>query len=193
MREASAARFYELMVITAPDGTPEELIATVDQIIGYITTAGGTIIRSNSDSPWGRRRLAYPIRYQSTDVRDGFYTLIHLEMAPDKVIEVERDLKLNDRLMRYMILQLAGEPVFPEPVEEEPAEGAEGESSEAEGAEASEATAEARRDPAVETEAVVAEAPEVTEVPEVTEAPEVAEASESEDTGVTEEEPDVAE
>ncbi len=119
MRETSAARFYELMVITAPEGTPEELMATVDQITGYITTAGGSILRSNSDSPWGRRRLAYPIRYQSTDVRDGFYTLIHLEMAPDKVIEVERDLKLNDRLMRYMVIQLDGEPVFPEPVEEE--------------------------------------------------------------------------
>ncbi|MCC6944001.1 MAG: 30S ribosomal protein S6 [Thermomicrobiales bacterium] len=193
MREASAPRFYELMVITAPDGTPEELIATVEQIIGYITTAGGTIIRSNSDSPWGRRRLAYPIRYQSTDVRDGFYTLIHLEMAPDKVIEVERDLKLNDRLMRYLILQLAGEPVFPEPVEEEPGEGADGESSGSEGAEASEATAEARREPVTETETEVAEAPEVTEVPEVTEASEVPEAPESEDTGVTKEEPDVAE
>jgi small subunit ribosomal protein S6 len=112
------------MVITAPDGTPEELLATVDQIVGYITTAGGSILRSNSDSPWGRRRLAYPIRYQSSDVRDGFYTLIHLEIAPDKVIEIERDLKLNDRLMRYMVIQLASEPVFPEPVEEE--EGGEG-------------------------------------------------------------------
>ncbi len=176
MRDASAPRFYELMVITAPDGTPEELIATVEQINGYITTAGGTILRSSSDSPWGRRRLAYPIRYQSTDVRDGFYTLIHLEIAPDKVIEIERDLKLNDRLMRYLVLQLAGEPVFPEPAEEEvPAgEGAEatGESEDSAAEEGSEATADARREEsseAVDTDAAPESAEVTKEEPDVSE------------------------
>ena len=151
MRESSALRFYELMVITAPDGTPEDLLATVDQVNGYITTAGGSILRSNSDSPWGRRRLAYPIRYQSADVRDGFYTLIHLEIAPDKVIEIERDLKLNDRLMRYMVIQLASEPVFPEPVEEE--EGGEG----AAGGEALSTEVQTAEEPAVSTSSAAAE------------------------------------
>jgi small subunit ribosomal protein S6 len=119
MRENSAARFYELMVITTPEGTPEELVGVVDQITGYVESAGGTILRANYDSPWGRRRLSYPIRHESQDVRDGFYTLVHLEIAPDKVATVERDLKLNTRLMRYLVLQLASEPVFPEPAEEE--------------------------------------------------------------------------
>ena len=132
MRENSAARFYELMVITTPEGTPEELVAVVDQITGYVESAGGTILRANYDSPWGRRRLSYPIRHESQDVRDGFYTLVHLEIKPDQVATVERDLKLNTRLMRYLVLQLASEPVFPEPAEEEtesaeaPAESGEG-------------------------------------------------------------------
>jgi small subunit ribosomal protein S6 len=132
MRENSAARFYELMVITTPEGTPEELVGVVDQVTGYIESAGGTILRANYDSPWGRRRLSYPIRHESQDVRDGFYTLVHLEIEPDKVATVERDLKLNTRLMRYLVLQLASEPVFPEPAEEEtegeqaPAESGEG-------------------------------------------------------------------
>src|SRR5688572_9087324 len=99
MRENSAARFYELMVITTPEGTPEELVGVVDQVTGYIESAGGTILRANYDSPWGRRRLSYPIRHESQDVRDGFYTLVHLEIEPDKVATVERDLKLNTRLM----------------------------------------------------------------------------------------------
>jgi small subunit ribosomal protein S6 len=115
MRETGAARYYELMVITSPEGTPEELVATVEQIGGYISSAGGTILRTNYDSPWGRRRLAYPIRHESQDVRDGFYTLIHLQLDPEQVVEVERELKLNERLMRYLVLQLAAEPVFPEP------------------------------------------------------------------------------
>lgn len=115
MREISAARFYELMVITSPEGTPEELAGVVDQISGYVETAGGTVLRANYDSPWGRRRLSYPIRHESQDVRDGFYALVHLEIQPDKVTTIERDLKLNERLMRYLVLLLEGEPVFPEP------------------------------------------------------------------------------
>lgn len=133
MREIGAARFYELMVITSPEGTPEELVGVVDQITGYVETAGGTILRANYDSPWGRRRLSYPIRHESHDVRDGFYTLVHFELQPDKVTTIERDLKLNERLLRYLVLVLEGEPVFPEP-EAEP---------EGEGGEAPTATAEA--------------------------------------------------
>ena len=133
MRENSAARFYELMVITTPEGTPEELVGVVDQITGYVESAGGTILRANYDSPWGRRRLSYPIRHESQDVRDGFYTLVHLEIAPDKVATIERDLKLNTRLMRYLVLQLASEPVFPEPAEVE-TEGEEASAESGEGA-----------------------------------------------------------
>jgi len=115
MREISDARFYELMVITSPEGTPEELVGVVDQITGYVDAAGGTVLRANYDSPGGRRRLSYPIRHESQDVRDGFYTLVHFELQPDKVTTIERDLKLNERLLRYLVLVLEGEPVFPEP------------------------------------------------------------------------------
>jgi small subunit ribosomal protein S6 len=119
--EESTSRFYEMMVITSPEGTPEELVETVEQITGYITTAGGTIIRVNYDSPWGRRRLSYPIRFESQDVRDGFYTLFHFELEPTAVTEIERDLKLNTRLMRYLVLVLPEMPTFPEPEVEEAA------------------------------------------------------------------------
>ncbi|CAN5758931.1 hypothetical protein BH23CHL5_BH23CHL5_12360 [soil metagenome] len=121
MSEESTSRFYELMVITSPEGTPEELVETVEQITGYITAAGGKIIRVSYDSPWGRRRLAYPIRFESQDVRDGFYTLFHLELEPTAVTDIERDLKLNTRLMRYLILVLPEMPTFPEPEVEEAA------------------------------------------------------------------------
>ncbi len=121
MSEESTSRFYEMMVITSPEGTPEELVETVEQITGYITAAGGTIIRVNYDSPWGRRRLSYPIRFESQDVRDGFYTLFHFELEPTAVTEIERDLKLNTRLMRYLVLVLPEMPTFPEPEAEDEA------------------------------------------------------------------------
>jgi small subunit ribosomal protein S6 len=123
LRETQAARYYEMMVITTPEITPEEITATTDQITGYIASAGGSILRANQDSPWGRRRLAYPFRHESHDVRDGFYTLFHLELDPSRIDEIERELRLNDSVMRYLLLQLPGEPIFPPEPEAEPAAG----------------------------------------------------------------------
>ncbi|MCO5221178.1 MAG: 30S ribosomal protein S6 [Thermomicrobiales bacterium] len=118
MRIDSSARFYEMMTIAVPDGTPEELIETTDAIAGYITAADGRILRSSNDSPWGRRRLAYPIRHNSADLRDGFYTLFHFEIEPNRIEDLERELRLNERVIRHLLLMLDSEPIFVEEEEE---------------------------------------------------------------------------
>ncbi len=141
MRTDSSARFYELMAISVPDGTPEELIETAEAVAGYVTAAGGQVLRSSNDSPWGRRRLAYPIRHNSADLRDGFYTLYHFQIQPEGIEEIEREMRLNERIIRHLLLQLDDEPVFAE----EEAESPEGEAAEgtdaAAPAEAAETTA----------------------------------------------------
>ncbi len=111
------------MSISVPDGTPEELIETADAVAGYITAAGGSILRTSNESPWGRRRLAYPIRHNSADLRDGFYTLYHFEIKPEGIEDIEREIRLNERIIRHLMLVLDNEPIFVEEVEE----GAEGE------------------------------------------------------------------
>ncbi len=98
------ARYYELMTIVAPDVSEEELTGVLNQVVSYVTNAGGTLIDMTRESPWGRRRLAYPIRHGGRDVRDGFYTLYHFRIDPSRVIEVERDLKLNERVIRYLLV-----------------------------------------------------------------------------------------
>jgi len=118
LRTDSSARFYELMAISVPDGTPEELVETADSVAGYVTAAGGRILRSSNDSPWGRRRLAYPIRHNSADLRDGFYTLYHFEIEPARIENIERELRLNERVIRHLLLQLPSEPIFVEEEEE---------------------------------------------------------------------------
>lgn len=155
MRNDSSARFYELLAISVPDGTPEELSETAQAISGYVTAAGGEVLRSSNDSPWGRRRLAYPIRYHSADLRDGFYTLYHFRIAPEGIEEIEREIGLNERIIRHLLLQLDREPIF---VDE--SEGDEAESEEAETPEASAGTP-ASESTANESEAA-AETPEVT-------------------------------
>ncbi len=111
-----------MMSISVPDGSPEELIETSEAVAGYVTAAGGRILRSSNESPWGRRRLAYPIRHNSTDLRDGIYTLYHFEIEPNRIEDIERELRLNERIIRHLLLVLDSEPVFVEEVEEVTAE-----------------------------------------------------------------------
>lgn len=131
-------RNYELMTVFSPDIPEEEIQATIDRVVGYITTASGEVVDVNRDSPWGRRRLAYPVRHASRDVRDGFYTLYHFLVAPHRVEDIEREIKLNDRIMRYLVTQHTPKPVgetAPAEGEATPTEeGAEGETPVAEAA-----------------------------------------------------------
>jgi small subunit ribosomal protein S6 len=99
------------MTVFSPDVPEDEIQGTIDRVIGYITTATGEVVNVNRDSPWGRRRLAYAIRHASRDVRDGFYTLYHFSVAPDRVEDIERELRLNDRVMRYLVTQYTPRPV----------------------------------------------------------------------------------
>lgn len=117
-------RPYELMTILAPDVPEDELTPAIDTIASYITRFDGTITTFMRDSPWGRRRLSYPIRYQSRDVRDGFYVLWYFEAEPEAIAEIDRELRLNDLIIRHLTIALDKPfvPAPPAPVEA-PAEG----------------------------------------------------------------------
>lgn len=96
-------RIYELLTILSPDVVEEEIPGAVDRIAGYVTASGGTVEDTSRESPWGRRRLAYPIRNAGRDVRDGYYTLYRVNLAPDRIEELERELKLNTQVIRYLV------------------------------------------------------------------------------------------
>ena len=111
-------RTYELLTILSPDVPEEELPGALERLSGYVTGAGGTVDETLRDSPWGRRRLAYPIRFESRDVRDGYYTLFRLTLAPERVEEMERELKLNTQLMRYLVTVYTPVPLDPLAIED---------------------------------------------------------------------------
>jgi small subunit ribosomal protein S6 len=111
-------RTYELMTILHPEVPEDQLSTELERISGHITSAGGTITEMLRESPWGRRRLAYPIRHGGRDVRDGYYTVFHFELAPDQVDEMERDLRLHPRLIRYLVTSFTPKPIDPKAVEE---------------------------------------------------------------------------
>lgn len=104
MREyAPTARPYELMTIFSPEVADDSVTEQLEVVTGYVRTAGGAIYQVYQDAPWGRRRFAYPIRHNGRDVRDGFYSVIHFDLVPSQVSEVERDLKLDERVLRFLL------------------------------------------------------------------------------------------
>ena len=118
MREQErASRKYELMTILHPEVAEEALPGELDRIAGFIGAAGGELIERLQDSPWGRRRLAYPIRSGGRDVRDGYYTVWHFNLAPNRVDELERELKLDTQLIRYIVLTWEPKPLDPKEIE----------------------------------------------------------------------------
>lgn len=98
-------RDYELMVVVAPQGGEEELVGLLDQVSSYIASGGGEVTRVLKENPWGRRRLAYPIRYNGQDLRDGYYAVYHFRARPASIDELERSLLLNDRVLRFLVVR----------------------------------------------------------------------------------------
>lgn len=113
-------RTYELMTILSPDVPEDDIPSSTETIGGYISAASGELEETLTDSPWGRRRLAYPIRHAGRDMRDGFYTVYHFVSEPSRIGDIERELKLNTQVMRYLLTRY--EPVPPEELSEEEAE-----------------------------------------------------------------------
>ena len=70
----------------------------LDQFLTVVTSAGGTVDKVDV---WGRRRLAYEIDKKS----EGIYTVIELKAEPDTVKELDRQLNLNEAVLRTKIVR----------------------------------------------------------------------------------------
>ena len=89
-------REYELIFIVHPDLEETATNEVVDRVKEWITEAGGSVDKLD---PWGKRKLAYPIRKQN----DGQYFFMLVQMAPDFVTEMERNLRFLEPVMRFLI------------------------------------------------------------------------------------------
>ncbi len=94
-----AARHYELMVILAPDLEERTIPPSLDQYLNVIRTSGGSIEKLDV---WGRRRLAYEIDKNF----EGIYAVIDLTAEPAAVKELDRQLNLNESVLRTKLLRL---------------------------------------------------------------------------------------
>jgi small subunit ribosomal protein S6 len=95
-------RTYELMTVLRPDlGGEDDFNAYIETLQGFVTAQGGAIKDLDHSAPWGRRKLAYPIK----DYLEGYYVLSHFELDPTSLPEVERSLKLATPVLRYLLIQ----------------------------------------------------------------------------------------
>ena len=91
------ARDYELGIVVNPDVGDEQARAIVERITHVVATHEGQVVRVNAV---GRRRLAYPIDHH----RDGLYFYFDLTLGPTSVTEIERSLRVNEDIIRHLIL-----------------------------------------------------------------------------------------
>jgi small subunit ribosomal protein S6 len=91
-------RRYELMVILDPDLEERTVAPSLDTFLNVVRNDGGTV--ENVDI-WGRRRLAYEINKKP----DGIYAVVDLTCEPATVKELDRQLNLNESVMRTKVLR----------------------------------------------------------------------------------------
>ena len=92
-------RRYELMLVLRPDTPDEQVQALLDRATRSIAAAGGQIVKV---SPWGRRRLAYPIG----QYREGSYFLVLFDAPATAVLELERGLNITEDVMRHLVTRV---------------------------------------------------------------------------------------
>jgi small subunit ribosomal protein S6 len=93
-------RRYELMVILDPDLEERTIAPSLDQFLNVIRGDGGTVEKVDI---WGRRRLAYEIQKKA----EAVYAVIDLTANPAAVKELDRQLNLNEAVLRTKVLRAA--------------------------------------------------------------------------------------
>jgi len=91
-------RHYELMVILDPDLEERTIAPSLDQFLGVIRQGGGSVEKVDV---WGRRRLAFEIDKKV----EGVYAIIDLQAEPAAVQELDRQLNLNESVLRTKVLR----------------------------------------------------------------------------------------
>ncbi|MGA7203364.1 MAG: 30S ribosomal protein S6 [Specibacter sp.] len=89
-------RPYELMVIIDPDVDERTVESSLQKFLNVITNDGGTIEKVDI---WGRRRLAYEIQKKA----EGIYAVVNFTATPATAQELDRQLGLNETILRTKI------------------------------------------------------------------------------------------
>ena len=91
-------RHYEVMVILDPTLEERTVAPSLDQFLSVVKKDGGTVEKVDV---WGRRRMAYEIDKHI----EGIYAVVDLQANPAAVQELDRQLNLNESVLRTKVLR----------------------------------------------------------------------------------------
>ncbi|WP_109507002.1 30S ribosomal protein S6 [Nocardioides speluncae] len=91
-------RAYEVMVILDPSLEERTIEPALEKYLNVIRNDGGTV--ENVDV-WGRRRLAYEVKKNA----EGIYAVVTLQAEPATVKEFDRQLGLNEQILRTKVIR----------------------------------------------------------------------------------------
>lgn len=94
-----ANRTYEVMYIIDPDTAADKIEKLNDAVDKLIKKEGGTVVRMDDI---GLRNLAYPIQKKL----EGYYVLFEIEGSGQEILELERRMRVNDAILRYMTVRV---------------------------------------------------------------------------------------
>lgn len=91
-------RRYETVIVVPADLPDDEIIGLTDRYQAIITNHKGLVMKIEK---WGKRKLAYEIRKHNK----GFYLLIDFAGQGAVVAELERNLKIDDKILKFMTVK----------------------------------------------------------------------------------------
>ncbi len=91
--------FYENVFIARQDISAAQVEALADTFTGIVTAQGGQVTKREY---WGLRNLSYRIKKN----RKGHYILFNLDAPPPAVNELERNMRINEDVLRYITVRV---------------------------------------------------------------------------------------
>ncbi|KAA2256950.1 30S ribosomal protein S6 [Solihabitans fulvus] len=94
-------RHYEVMVILDPSLDERTVAPSLDTFLNVIRTTGGNVEKVEV---WGKRRLSFEIKKNT----EGIYAVLDLTSEADAVKELDRQLSLNESVLRTKVMRREG-------------------------------------------------------------------------------------
>ena len=92
-------RIYEVVFIIDPGADDEEVMNLSEAVQKIVTSQSGAITKTEV---MGKRQLAYEINHK----RGGIYVLLEIEGSGAEIAELERRMRVNDRILRYITVRV---------------------------------------------------------------------------------------
>lgn len=96
---AQRTRNYELVFVTSPEATEDELTALMGRVEELVTSNGGNISKQET---WGLKKLAYPLKR----FNEGNYLLLQFSLDGGSLAEINRGLNASEDIFRFLVIKV---------------------------------------------------------------------------------------